>query len=112
MANDYKIEIDNNIPEVEKEMKKKISEILTEIGLKWQELAVKEITVRKIVDTGSLRRSMNFEVDNASKTVIVGSPLDYATKQEFENKKGPYLKPSIINYRDSYKNIAEEILKK
>lgn len=106
----YTIRIENNAPIATREMGRKIDLMLTAIGEKWRSLVVREITTRRIVDTGALRRSMNFEVNESAKNVKVGSPLPYATTQEFENSKGPYLKPSILNYKDSYKNVVEHIM--
>ena len=106
----YNIRIENNAPIIKAELKRKIGLMLIAIGEKWRTLVDKEITVRRIVDTGALRRSMNYKVDKSAKKVRVGSPLDYATKQEFDNPKGPYLKPSILDYKESYKNVAEHIM--
>jgi len=106
----FNIRIENNAPIVKTEMKRKVGLMLLAIGEKWRSLVTQEITTRHIVDTGALRRSMNFKVNKSDKNIQVGSPLDYAEKQEF-GIKGPYLKPSILNYKESYKNIAEEIIK-
>lgn len=108
----YNIKIENNAPIARREMKKKISLMLTAIGEKWRSLVTREITTRRIVDTGALRRSMNFKINKSAKNVKVGSPLPYAAKQEFDNPKGPYIKPSILNYKESYKNVCEHIIEK
>lgn len=102
--------IESNVPAVKAEMKRKIDLILTAIGEKWRSLVTGEITTRRIVDTGALRRSMNFKTNKSAKNVKVGSPLPYAAKQEFDNPKGPYIKPSILNYKESYKNICKDIM--
>lgn len=109
MADFGSIKIENNAPKVLRELEAKEGMILQAIGLKWQSIVTKIITVKNIVDTGALRSSMTFNKGN--KEVIVGTPKKYATKQEFENKKGPYMKPSLLEYKDVYKNIAEQILK-
>ena len=106
----YTISIENNTPIVIKEWKKKKTLMLIAIGEKWRSLVTKEITVKKIVDTGALRRSMNFKINIFTKKLKVGSPLPYATSQEFDNPKGPYLKPSLLDYKESYKNVAEHIM--
>lgn len=106
----YNIKIGNNASMVKAELKRKVNLMLLAIGEKWRSLVDKEITVRRIIDTGALRRSMNYKVNKPDKNVNVGSPLPYSIKQELDNPKGPYLKPSILNYKESYKNICENIM--
>lgn len=128
------VKFEDNSNKIKAELKNAEKEILYAIGLKWQTLATKIITANKEVDTGRLRGSLTFVTpdkvggsiskvkDNKSsdflsgkapeKTVIVGSNVEYAVKVEISNPKGPYLKPSIMSYRDVYKNLAEQILKK
>jgi len=127
----YNIRIENNIPIVERELKRKIGLMTYAMGLKWQSLATRLITVKRIVDSGRLRGSLTFitaeKVGSSinrvaenepndflhgramGKALIVGSNVPYAEKQEF-SRKGPYLKPSILSYKDSYKNICESIM--
>jgi len=105
----FNIRIENNAPIVKAEMKRKIGLMLLAIGEKWRSLVTQEITTRRIVDTGALRRSMNYKVNKSDKNIQVGSPLDYAEKQEF-SRKGPYLKPSILSYKESYKNVCGHIM--
>lgn len=106
------ITLEINTKQLNAAMKGKIDAILKAIGLKWQSIVTKEITTRRIVDTGRLRASMDFNVISSKKVVEVGSPVKYSIKQEFSNKKGPYLKPSLLNYKDTYKNLAKQILQK
>ncbi len=109
-GNKITIEIEDNYKEVMSEFNSKIDMISTAIGEKWRSIVTKEITVRKIVDTGRLRASMNYITDKANREVVVGSPVEYALKNEMDNPKGPYLKPSLLEYQDSYKNIVEAIM--
>lgn len=106
-----KITLGDNSKQVQSELNKKIDMILTALGEEWRDIVTDEITVRRIVDTGKLRDSMNYVKDKKNKQIIVGSPVKYAAKQEFENRKGPYLKPSLLNYKETYKKIVEELLK-
>lgn len=129
-----KIEYNNNIKEVLKAEEQKKEKILYAIGLKWQSICSKIITQRKIVDTGRLRASLTFITVNKvgspintvtenktsdflsgtsgdENTLIVGSNVEYARKQEFENKKGAFLRPSVLEYKNDYKEIAEQIWK-
>lgn len=110
MADFGNVKIENNAPKALRELEGKEEEILQAIGLKWQSIVTKIITVKDIVDTGALRGSMTFKP--FPKYVLVGTPKKYATKQEFENKKGPYMKPSLLDYKEVYKDIAEQILKR
>ena len=128
------VKMENNVKEVLKVEEEKKAKILYAIGLKWQSICSKIITQRKIVDTGRLRGSLTFitarEVGSPINTVtenkssdflkgssgdedtlIVGSNVEYARKQEFENKKGAFLRPSILQYKNDYKDIAEQIWK-
>lgn len=133
MATGTTIKFENNTKKVKENWKGKKEKILFAMGLKWQEIASKVITRNGIVDTGRLRGSLTFitptqkggsinsvpsnepnDYLNGSApedSIIVGSNVNYAAKQEFENKKGAFIKPSVMNYRDDYKNIVETIMK-
>lgn len=126
------IKFENNKSEVESDLKIKEQKILYAIGLKWQEICTKIITRNGIVDTGRLRASLTFitstkrggpisfapnskpsdflKGSSGGKEVIVGSNVVYALRQEIENKKGAFLKPSILNYREDYENVTKSIL--
>ena len=119
--------------------------ILTIIGLKAEKYAKKlcpvgttESTGKKGYRGGTLRDSINFRVDEAEKTLEVGSNVEYAPYVElgtgphfvpppewerFEAEKGkgvgkayvkprPFIRPAIEEHRDEYKKIAERELKK
>lgn len=123
------IKFENNLPQFENELKNKKQAISYAWGLKWLSLASQIITKNKIIDTGRLRASLSFITVNQNGnngafetgdnligssgddgTVIVGSNVKYAAKQEFENRKGPFVRPAITDYKDSYENIAKSIL--
>lgn len=133
MSFSYKFE--NNSDKVKREMEEREEAILYAIGLKWQSICSKIITKKKIIDTGRLRASLTFitpkrESDllykgrgadvrssdrltgkSDKKTLVVGTNVEYARKQEFTNPKGSFLRQSIANYSNDYKKIAEEIWK-
>lgn len=131
MSNEIKFE--NNAPKILKAWENKKIYILYAWGLKWQALSTKIITRNKIVDTGRLRASLTFITSNKKggslkksfnsknndflkgtapkDSLIVGSNVSYAAEQEIGNPKGAFVKPAITEYRDSYKNIAEKIMK-
>lgn len=115
-------------------MGKKKEEILFEIGLKWQEIVKKIITEQEEVDTGRMRASMSFitnkrkspntRVANSKSkdfldgttsnegTLIVGSNVEYAQWNEFHNRKGAFLKPSLLRSKEEFKRIAESVLRR
>lgn len=126
MSLSYKFE--NNSDKVKREMEEREEAVLYAIGLKWMTICSKVITKKKIVDTGRLRASLSFITpkQNANnggsgsdivsgksdkKTLVVGTNVEYARKQEFTNPKGSFLRESLANYSDDYKKIAEEIWK-
>lgn len=114
----------------ETEVKKE--KILYMIGLKWQSIVTRIITQKRIVDTGRLRASMSFitskrqgkggGANNTKSTdfisgrarkdeLVVGTNVEYARKNEMENRKGDFLRPSIMEYKDTYKQIAESVFR-
>lgn len=123
------IKYDDNSKVVKSEFKAKKTKILYAMGLKWLEICTKIITRNGIVDTGRLRASLSFITpkDNGGNgafknedkingraeedNLIVGSNVKYASRQELTNKKGSFIRPSVLNYKEDYKNIAETILK-
>ena len=129
------VDSENNINKILKEWESKKKQILYAMGLKWQELATKIITSRVYTGdkpwklTGRLRASLSFitpdqegprrsvaassadnYVNGKSKknTLTVGTNVIYARKI---NDKQKYIEDSILPYKDSYKNIAESIMK-
>lgn len=137
MSKSYEIKFEDNSNIFKADYKGKKMKMTWAIGFKWLELATKTITVNKVVDTGRLRASLSFitpykssgenpfaEKAKESKAsdrlrgtsgednvVVVGSNVSYAKKQELENKKGSFIKPAILEYREDYKNVIEEIMK-
>ena len=126
----FSVKFENNFPKYKNEWKERKKEITYAWGLKFISLASKIITRNGIVNTGRLRASLSFitidksgsnggggqDVLNGSSgnesDLIVGSNVKYAAKQELENKKGPFIRPSITDYREDYKNIAKSIMNK
>lgn len=133
MANKtLKIDFKNNSSEVKNIWENTKKTALYSIGLKWQEVCTQIITNNGIVDTGRLRGSLTFITEDKQggsisrvpqntsddfvtgsgekNAVIVGSNVKYATKQEMENKKGAFLRPSVTDYREDYKNIVKNAM--
>lgn len=66
------------------------------------------------VDTGNLRNSLTSEVDSADKSVIIGTPVEYAPFVEYgtsRQRAQPYLRPAVENHMDEYKRILVDELK-
>lgn len=127
------VEFESNLNEIQEEFKKRKKLITYAWGLKWQKLSVNLITRNGIVDTGRLRASLTFiTVDKVGKpirksnkskpedflggssgedeTLVVGSNVPYAKKNEMFNPKGAFILPAITNYRKSYENITKAIM--
>lgn len=107
-----KIEFEDNSDKILGEWGSKKGKILTAIGLKATEIWAKIITTKKVVDTGRFRNSVNYQVGEDE--VIIGSGIEYAEFLELGTSKmeaRPTLKPTIEEYRETYKNIAEQIMK-
>jgi len=112
MASNFKIDIKvNNRRNYESALTAKKAKILKAWGIKWQELVTKIITQKKIVDTGRLRASMDYKVGDSK--VTVGTNVTYGKFIELSTSKQParpFLKPSVMEYKDTYKKIAKSIL--
>ena len=129
IGSNVNIKFEDNSKPIKSEYKAKKNKILYALGLKWLEICTKIITVNGLVDTGRLRASLRFITPSESGgngaveigdditgrseegSIIVGSNVKYASKQELTNKKGSFIKPSILDYKEDYKEIAKNILK-
>lgn len=66
------------------------------------------------VDTGRLRNSITYEVNESEMDVEIGSEVEYAVFQELGTRKmaaHPFLKPAVINHTSEYKQILENSFK-
>lgn len=133
LAKNVEIKFEDNSNKFKADWKDKKQKILYTMGLKWQSICVGIITRNRIVDTGRLRGSLTFITKNkrgdsisrvpenqsddflkgsaGENELIVGSNVFYAAHNELNNRKGAFLKPSIMNYREDYENTAEAIMK-
>lgn len=127
------VKFEDNSVKFKKDWENKRKKILWAWGLKWQELATKIITINRIVLTGRLRSSLTFITPDKTgspksrvpeskssdflsgsapeDSLIVGSNVEYSARQELNNPKGAFVRPAILTYRDSYQNIAKQIMK-
>jgi phage gpG-like protein len=101
----------NNRSNIEAQLLAKKRRILIAWGIKWQGLVTKIITQKRIVDTGRLRASMDYKVKESK--VIVGTNVEYSSQHELGlngHRARPFIKPSLMDYKESYSSIAKGIL--
>lgn len=109
-----KIKFENNANVFKKEMDSKVIKCLNAVGLKAVSIWQKVITAKKVVDTGRFRNSANYAVKPSEKKVILGSNVQYAPYLENGTSRQPArptLKPTIMDYREDYEKLVEQILK-
>lgn len=128
----------NNIDEVKEILEQRKTQILRVCGVYAQAQAVINLTKNGNVETGRLRSSIEYEVEDD--TMIVGTNVEYAPYVEmgtgiyaeqggrktpwvYKDGKGnwhftrgshphPYLRPALKDNMDKYKAIIEDGLKK
>ena len=103
----------DNSPAVKSQMERNIGKALTMMGIKWQEIATKEITAMRAVDTGRLKSSLTYEVDEPNDVVIVGSNVEYApyVHEGTSRMTGrPFISNAVQNYKDDYNEIIAKVL--
>ena len=101
-----KISIINNSKLIEDELETAIKKALMLCGEAAKGYAKKICPV----DTGNLRNSIDYEVNE--NTMQVGTNVEYAEAVEcgYGQKAQPYLAPSIKNHEDKYRNIIKSAL--
>ncbi len=128
-----KVHVKNEGPKFRILWEKKKEEILYALGLKWQEVATKIITIKIYSEekpwklTGRLRGSLSFATpkqqgprkgvsanrgndyitSSSPNSVTVGSNVVYANKV---NRKHQFLEESVLNYRSSFGKLAKKIM--
>ena len=100
--------------EVESEVDNKIAMILNIWGMSVERYAKENAPV----DTGNLRNSINYQVNASSKTVTIGTNVEYAVYQELgtsrmkaSNSGQGFLQPAVSDHLEEFKSDAETILK-
>lgn len=105
------IKLELHTDEILDALDEQVEAALTAVGMQAETYA-KQLAP---VDTGRLRNSITNEVDVSDKSVTIGSAVEYAPFVEQGTSKRrakPYLRPAIIDHRDDYQRIVENILKK
>jgi len=107
------VKFTDNSQQIKTQFENNLNKALEMMGVKNQELSTKEITDMRAVDTGRLRASMTYQVDAPNKQVIVGTNVSYAPyvhEGTHRMASRPFLKNSILNYREDYKEIIQKTL--
>ena len=73
-----KINYESNLLQIQNDSKTKVRQILEAIGLKAVSIWTKEISEKKLIDTGRFRSSTTHEVNDGDKSVSIGSNVKYA----------------------------------
>lgn len=110
----YKSEIkfENNTNKILAEAKRKKVQILTAIGEKAVSIWKQIITKKGVVDTGRFRNSTTYKV--MKDYVVIGSNTFYSIFLELGTsrmKARATLKPTVLDFKETYKKIAEQIWK-
>lgn len=104
------VETNDRSQEVREEMNRAIAKALEEVGITAEAYA----KLLCPVDTGRLRNSISHAVDENTKTVYIGTNVEYAPyveKGTSKTKAQPFLEPAITNHVDEYKTIFYDELK-
>ncbi len=132
------MQCEDHTDEILERIRTAIIRALVRIGMQAESFAKKKLTQNNSVDTGRLRNSITFKVNENKEEVYVGTPVEYAPYVElgtgkhysggrqdpwvYEDSKGnwhmthgqrakPFLKPAAANHAQSYKNIVEDEMK-
>jgi len=92
------------LQQLQSDVQNGIDAVAEEIGLRIVGDARRGVNV----DTGRLRASIDFETEREGEfkaTVAVGSNVEYAISQEFDN---PYVRPAIEENRETITSLLEE----
>lgn len=106
------VEVKSNRKIVEEELNDKLMQALTSCGIIAQAYAKKGCPV----DTGNLRNSIDYDVENDSDsyTAYIGTNVEYARYQEEGTRSitgKHFLKNAASNHSSQYMQIIEEALK-
>lgn len=101
------VTITDNSEEYRRMLRQRVGVIADEIGRQAERYAKEECPV----DTGRLRNSITFAVENNT-TIYIGSNLPYAEKQETDGTlrhtvgRAHFLRDAATQHNDEYKNIV------
>ena len=104
-----KVTFKSNKKNIIKNMNAAVIGALERMGHLYESISTIEITDLEVVDTGYLRSTTGFSVNESNKTLTVGVGAHYAIDNELGwNSKGPrpFVRNSVLNYPDDYKEAA------
>lgn len=87
-----------------------IEKALTEIGMTCETYAKRDCPV----DTGNLRNSISYDVNESKKYVEIGTAVTYGKFQETGTSRmraQPFLKPAATEHSEEYKSIVARNMK-
>ena len=112
MAKTLTYKVASKIPQCMEKIKQGKLKGLTEASLMVQASAVRNITAKKLVDTGRLRASIDYEMISDDEAVV-GSNVEYAPYVEFgSRKKAPegYLRPAFDSNKAKIPKVISEAI--
>ena len=109
----FTMKITDNSSKVGAELEEAVKKALTLCGTEAQSYAKKYLTEKGAVDTGNLRDSVAYKVED--QTMAVGTNVEYAPYIEYGTYKykmaaRPYLEPAIADNADKYRKIIKSTL--
>ena len=121
-----KVKFKSYKPQVKAKFKRAVAGTLEALGMKWQEIVVREINTQPrmgklagnatgAVDTGRMRSSMEYVVDKGKQEVTVGSNLNYAlyvTYGTWKMPRRPFFQNSGFNYDKQYKAVIKGVMQR
>lgn len=105
------IDLEDNSPQFLSNFNSKKKLILQAIGLKAVSIWEQIITAKGVVDTGRFRNSANYAL--FQNHVEIGSNVKYASYLENGTSRmraRPTLKPTVIDNKGIYENLAKQIM--
>lgn len=105
------LEITDHTAEVLQELGQKMSTVLSAIGQECEGYAKDNCPV----DTGNLRNSITYEVNESEKAVYVGTNVEYAVYVEYGDYthkvgKSHFLRDAAADHADHYESILRAAL--
>ncbi len=131
-------EMEDHTDEILERIGTAIIKALYRMGMQAESFAKKYITMQDAIDTGRLRNSITFDIDEDDDSVYIGTNVEYGpyielgtgkyypggrpTPWVYKDDKGnwhmthgqrarPFLKPAAANHARTYKNILEDEMK-
>lgn len=100
---------ESNIPRIIRQLKENEERALEAIGI----FVRGETQVRCPVRTGNLRDSYDYQVDHPSKTVRIGTNVEYGSYVELgtsNHREQPHLRPAVEENKDRIQRLTKNYL--